>query len=131
MLLREPAINRSARMGIGMIGVRPKLGNFLVTIAPAVALAFASLGALVVVQAAPQSPREIAAVFPPWWSQVDTLAAARQAGAVSAIGGWRNVVVVVSDDDGLARRLNSAGALLQLDPILSGLCNTPTDAAHV
>lgn len=114
-----------------MTGARQIVRNVLLTIAPAIALTLASLAALVVVQARPQSPREIAAVFPPWWSQADTFAAAREAGAVSAIGGWRNVVVVVSDDDDLSRRLNSVGALLQLDPILSGLCSTPTDAAHV
>lgn len=114
-----------------MIRARTSLGNALLTLAPAFALALASLATLVAVQAGPQSPREIAAVFPPWWSQAETLAAARRAGAVSAIGGWRNVVVVAADDDGLPRRLNTAGALLQLDPILSGLCNAPTDAAHV
>ncbi len=114
-----------------MFALRPILGNVLLTIAPAITLTLASLAALVAVQAGPQSPREIAAVFPPWWSQADTLAAAREAGAVSAVGGWRNVVIVVADDDGLARRLNAAGALIQLDPILSGLCNAPTDIAHV
>lgn len=96
--------------------------KLLLTLAPALALTFASLGAAVAFEASPRSPRQIAAVFPPWWPQARVLEAARDAGAITAIGGVRNIVVVVADDDALPSRLNAAGALLQLNPTLTGLC---------
>ena len=96
--------------------------KLLLTFAPALALTFASLGAVVAFEAGPRTPRQIAAVFPPWWSQARVLEAARAAGAVTAIGGARNVVVVVANDDLLPVRLNAAGALLQLNPTVTGLC---------
>jgi hypothetical protein len=86
------------------------------------ALTFGSLGAAVAFEAAPRTPRQVAAVFPPWWSPARVFAAASDAGAITAIGGARNVVIVVADDDQLPARLNAAGALLQLNPSLTGLC---------
>lgn len=105
--------------------------KLLLTFAPALALTFASLGAAVAFEAGPRTPRQVAAVFPPWWSQARILEAARDAGAIAAIGGARNVVVVVADDDHLPSRLNAAGALLQLNPTLTGLCVEPLDQNNV
>ena len=105
--------------------------KLLLTLAPAFALTFASLGAAVAFEAGPRTPRQIAAVFPPWWSQARVLQAASDAGAIAAIGGVRNVVVVVADDDFLPARLNAAGVLLQLNPSLTGLCAEPADQSDV
>jgi len=96
--------------------------KLLLTFAPALALTLASLGAAVAFEAGPRSPRQVAAVFPPWWPEARVLEAAREAGAITAIGGARNVVIVVADDDALPSRLSTAGALLQLNPTLTGLC---------
>lgn len=99
--------------------------------APALALALASLVAVVALGAGPRTPRQVAAVFPPWWSSARIVAAAGQAGAITGFGGARNVVLVTAADTDLPRRLNAAGALLQLDPVLTGLCTPTLDAAHV
>lgn len=96
--------------------------KLLLTLAPALALTFASLGAAVAFEAAPRSPRQVAAVFPPWWPQARVLEAAREAGVITVVGGVRNVVIVVADDDYLPVRLNAAGAFLLLNPELTGLC---------
>lgn len=99
--------------------------------APAFALALASLVVVVALAAGPRTPRQVAAVFPPWWSSARIVAAAGEAGAITGFGGARNVVLVAAADDNLPRRLNAAGALLQLDPVLAGLCTPTTETAHV
>lgn len=116
---------------MGNAATRMSMRKLLLTFAPALALTIASLGAAVAFEAGPRTPRQIAAVFPPWWSQARVLAAAGEAGAITAIGGARNVVVVVADDDLLPGRLSAAGALLQLNPSLTGLCAEPSDQSDV
>lgn len=121
---QQRGINRAQGMEFTMSGSAPAASarKLLLTFAPAVALTFASLGAAVAFEAGPRTPRQVAAVFPPWWSPARVFAAASDAGAITAIGGARNVVIVVADDDQLPARLNAAGALLQLNPSLTGLC---------
>lgn len=120
----QRGINRAQGMDFTMSGLVPAASarKLLLTFAPALALTFASLGAAVAFDAAPRTPRQVAAVFPPWWSPARVFAAASEAGAVTAIGGASNIVIVVADDDQLPARLNAAGALLQLNPSLTGLC---------
>ncbi len=103
----------------------------LLACTPAAALALGSLATATAISAGPQTPREVAAVFPPWWTLPQSLAAARDAGVVAAFGGAPNVVIVVADDDGLPARLNASGALLLLDPVFTGLCGPQADPTHV
>lgn len=89
---------------------------------PAVGIMLASVIALPVLAAPTADPRMAAGVFPPWWDQARSLAAADEAGAVVAAGAAPFVMVVRRDDGQAAARLRAAGALLVLDPRLAGGC---------
>lgn len=102
----------------------------LLSVAPAFGMALASLAATVVLSAGPRS-HEVAAVFPPWWTTEQAVSAAARAGAVSRLGGADFVVVVVSSDNLLARRLYAEGALLLLDPVVTGLCGPNKERQNV
>lgn len=103
----------------------------LLSVAPAFALALASLAAAVVVSAGPRSKHEVAAVFPPWWTTEQALTAARRAGAVIRIGGAGSIMVVAANDDSLSQRLYAEGALLLLDPVVTGLCGPGKEPGNV
>ncbi|MBX9740717.1 MAG: hypothetical protein K2X62_11615 [Beijerinckiaceae bacterium] len=66
-----------------------------------------------------------AAIFPPWWSGAKAFEAAATSGQITRLGAFPFVVVVRSDDPGLASRLRDAGAVLVLDPVQLALCDTP------
>jgi hypothetical protein len=83
------------------------------------------LAAVVLGAAAPRDPGAVAAVFPPWWSQVQALNAAATAGDIQRTGGLATIVVIHGDPKTLADRLRRAGALLLLDPVGAGLCAAP------
>ena len=84
------------------------------------------LGAAPAVGGAP-----VAAVFPPWWSAVDAIAAAGGVGRTVRLGAASFVVIVVPEasPEGGARRsgdivarLRAAGAVLVVDPVVLGGC---------
>ena len=47
----------------------------------------ATLGLTATIQAAPVEPGRIAAVFPPWWTQSQVIAAGATAGDILGVGG--------------------------------------------
>jgi hypothetical protein len=75
----------------------------------------------------------VAAVFPPWWSAAEAVAAAGIVGRIVRLGTVRFVVVVVPDapTDGedaarparAAARLRAVGAVLVVDPLVLGGCS--------
>lgn len=67
----------------------------------------------------------VAAMFPPWWSPADRLAAAVAAGGAVLHAGPPGLVVAHSAAPGFEARLQAAGAWLLFDPRGLGLC-TPT-----
>jgi hypothetical protein len=94
-------------------------------IRPLLATTLAICGGLfasVAVNAAPTDPSRVAAVFPPWWSPAQTVAAAGAAGDIAAVGGASFIIILRGDPSDLARRARSAGALIILDPELAGVC---------
>ncbi len=105
------------------------------TIPPAAAAMLARLGVVVLailaslmvaaaVAAAPRTPGRLAAVFPPWWSRGQVLAAAASTPdvAIGGVGGLAFILILRSDAPGLDGRLRQAGALLLLDADGAGLC---------
>ncbi len=90
--------------------------------APAAAVGLAALSLSVAVEARPRDPRQAAAVFPPWWGAARTLDAAARAGSIVAVGALPFIVTVRSADGPIAPRLRAAGAWLDLDPALAGVC---------
>ena len=67
--------------------------------------------------------RMIAAVFPPWWGDVDVLAAAASTGLpIVRAGGTGSVLVVSSPNSDTDDLLSGAGALLLLDPLSMAGC---------
>lgn len=93
--------------------------------------AFLALSTLIVASLAaqPRRPDRMAAVFPPWDSAAAVFAAASRAGAVDAAGGFANVLIVRSDQPGLAARLRKAGAWALIDADLASACIAPAPAA--
>jgi hypothetical protein len=92
---------------------------------PLVVTALAIVGGLfaaVAVNAAPRDPARVAAVFPPWWTPAQAVAAAGSAGDIAAVGGAPFILILRGDKADLARRAQSAGALFILDPDLAGVC---------
>jgi hypothetical protein len=72
--------------------------------------------------ASPGAP--VAAIFPPWWSaERSFIAAASTGGAIVRQGAWSSILVVVSADGDLPRRLRDAGALLLVNPAALGGCS--------
>lgn len=96
----------------------PVLGPILAT-ALAIGL---GLFAAVAVNAEPRDPSRVAAVFPPWWTPAQTVAAAGAVGDIAAAGGASFIIILRGDPSDLARRARSAGALIVLDPDLAGVC---------
>jgi hypothetical protein len=99
------------------------LGPLVVTILAMMLGLFAAVG----VNAQPRDPSRVAAIFPPWWSPAQTMAAAGMAGDIAAAGGTSFILILRGDPADLAQRARSAGALLVLDPDLAGVC-APKDA---
>jgi hypothetical protein len=65
----------------------------------------------------PVAGAPVAAIFPPWWDDERSFAAAASTGgAIVREGAWSNILVVTSADGDLARRLRDAGALLLVNP---------------
>lgn len=83
---------------------------------------FLGLFAAVAVNATPRDPGRIAAVFPPWWSAAEAVAAGGSAGDIAGAGGAAFILILRGDPADLAHRARSAGAVLILDPDLAGLC---------
>lgn len=80
----------------------------------------ASLPAVAAAAAPEPGARDIAAVFPPWWTPGRALSAAASAGQVRAAGSGSHILIVHADareaDGGLAARLRASGAILLLAP---------------
>jgi hypothetical protein len=84
-------------------------------------------GGLVVSAALTIMPRDshrLVAVFPPWWSGEEELAAAANAGVVGSVGRIPFILAVQSGDSGLGARLSKAGALLVLDGSAFTFCGS-------
>ena len=107
-----------AQNPIALAEKNPAVGLILAT---TVAI-FLGLFAAVAVNAKPQNPARIAAVFPPWWSPAQTVAAAGAAGDIAASGAAPFILILRGDPIDLAQRTRSAGALLVLDPDMAGVC---------
>lgn len=105
-------------------------GKTAANIAPILATTlaiFSGLFAAAAVNAAPRDPSRVAAIFPPWWSPAQAVAAAGSAGDIAATGSTPFIIILRGDPADLAQRARSVGALLVLDPDLAGLC-APKDA---
>lgn len=76
--------------------------------------------------AEPRRTDRMAAVFAPWESPAAVFAAAGRAGEIDAPGGYSNVLIVRSDQPGLAARLRQAGAWAVIDADLARACLAPT-----
>jgi hypothetical protein len=85
--------------------------NYIAPLAIVLATLFASAAA----SFSPTDPQRVSAVFPPWWSAAESLAAASRAGAVSRVGSLPFILAVSSRDPGLAHRLKAEGALFLFD----------------
>jgi hypothetical protein len=72
----------------------------------------------------PAEATTLMAVFPPWWTQNQVWEAAGSVGYVVGIGGRSWAVVVHSNLNDIAPRLQHAGAWLVLDPRGLGICST-------
>lgn len=87
-------------------------------------LGFGSLLAAFMIASRPADHGAVAAVFPPWWSGVESIAAAGQAGPVIRFGGLPTIVIVMTERGGAAV-LRRAGAWAVLDPLALGGCGGP------
>jgi hypothetical protein len=74
------------------------------------------------VESAPDDPRLVAAVFPPWWSASRTTLAGARAGDVMGFGALPFIVILHADQGGLTARANAAGAILTFARSRRGLC---------
>ena len=90
----------------------------------AAGIGMAALGMAAVAEAGPRDAVQAAGVFPPWWSQAGVLAAAGEAGQVTAMGALPFIVVIRSSEGAAGPRLRAAGALLTLKPGLAGSCGS-------
>ena len=88
--------------------------------------AVVTLGSLVAAIPGPSlaSTRNLAAIFPPWWTQAQVIQAAASAGHLVDVGAWPSTVIVEFTDEGLPSRLRSGGALIVVDAAIFG-CGTP------
>jgi hypothetical protein len=75
----------------------------------------------------------VAAVFPPWWGGERVFAASvSTGGAIVREGAWANILVLISADTDLPRRLRAAGAWLLLNPKALDAClKEPNTERHV
>jgi len=78
------------------------------------------LGVALAATLAPPRTGPVAALFPPWWSARQSIAAAGSAGAVIRLGAFPCIVIVLAMDRTLLR---SHGAWLLLDPSAVGGCS--------
>lgn len=67
----------------------------------------------------------VAALFPPWWSPAERMAAAVSAGGAVLRSGPSGLVVAQSSAPGFEAGLRAAGAWLLFDPRGLGLCTSP------
>ncbi|MEH6678116.1 hypothetical protein [Phenylobacterium sp.] len=92
---------------------------------PAASLGLFSLCAALVMGTGPRQADTAAAIFPPWWSTPQVLAAADRAGLVTGVGAQPFIVVARTrpgGSDALASALRAQGAWLVVDPGLAGPC---------
>lgn len=68
----------------------------------------------------------LTALFPPWWSSAQSFGAASAAGSVVRVGAAPWILLVRSEQRGLASRLRSAGAALVMPPYGAGFCHSRT-----
>ena len=80
---------------------------------PLIALMLLPLGVALGADFLPAARGPVAAVFPPWWSESHSFAAAGRAGAVLRFGALPFIVIVDSENRDL---LTDAGAWLLLAP---------------
>jgi len=104
--------------------------NVLKDLSPALALAVSALAVLAFLTLQPPpDARQVAAVFPPWLSFGDRMAAIRDAGGVALDeGGWDGVVLVALPEAAQRGRLLEQGAWLLLDPRGLRGCGAGADA---
>ncbi|HTI01272.1 MAG TPA: hypothetical protein VL752_10045 [Acidisoma sp.] len=95
-------------------------GGLVVWLYP-LTLALGSLLAAFVIASRPADQGAVAAIFPPWWSGLQSISAAGQAGPVIRFGGLPNIVIVMTERGG-AEVLRRAGAWAVLDPLALGGC---------
>jgi hypothetical protein len=87
-------------------------------------IAFASLLAAFAIASRPGDQGPVAAIFPPWWSGLQSVSAAARAGPVIRFGLLPNIVIVMTERGGAAA-LRRAGAWAVLDPLALGGCGGP------
>jgi hypothetical protein len=76
----------------------------------------------------PADARQVAVLFPPWWSAPKVFAHAASAGEIVQVGA-PFVLILRSDQPGLSARLRRAGAVLLLNPLGVGPCGSkPVEA---
>jgi hypothetical protein len=101
----------------------PTLKSF----APAGLLLLAALAALAVLSARPAADaRQVAAVYPPWVTFAERMAAVDAAGGIAVSeGAWSGVVIVDLPSAAARAELRRAGAWLLLDPRRVAGCGVP------
>ena len=92
--------------------------------APAVFLAIFSLVIAAVAIAQPRDGQKAIAIYPPWWSVGETLAAAAEVAPILGGGAFPFVVVVRTLDARVAADLKASGALLVVDAARFQFCET-------
>ncbi len=98
---------------------------------PGIAL-IASTALVAAISAGPRpDANTIAAVYPPWWSDVRIGTAAASAGAIAAGGGARNVILISGGPGELSRRAWRSGALFLLNTDAARLCRAPAPSGDV
>jgi hypothetical protein len=85
-------------------------------------MAALTLAVCAIDEARPSDAFGAAAVFPPWWSAQQSLAASTHAGPVTGLGALPFIVLLRASDPGLAARAHAAGALVLVDSARAGLC---------
>jgi hypothetical protein len=87
----------------------------LAAFAAMAALLFGGAAVCAAAQFDARDSRRLVAVFPPWWSNAEALAAASATAAVAGVGGVGFAVGVIADRPGVARELKRRGALFVFD----------------
>jgi hypothetical protein len=90
--------------------------------APACLAVLASLVVVAVAGMGPRDPHRVAAVFPPWWTFEQTMAAATRGDQTAIPGGAPFIALVFSGAESLPARLHASGAILLVDPGLVAFC---------
>ncbi len=89
------------------------------------ALGILSLGAVCGLAARAPAQGPVAMLFPPWWTQAQSYAAASAVGPVVRLGGVSFVMIVSPASDRRRADLYRAGAWLALNPIVVSGCLEP------